>query len=76
MPSSQSDDLFYDYDFAVLPPSADLKRQYIVLKKDLELHYKDVLDLSPTNIGLKEIKLELDRGAITQLLPTYQVQVL
>jgi hypothetical protein len=70
-PVNSEEDYFYDYDFAVLPAEANGKSQYVVLKKDLELHYKDILDTTPANRGLKQIKLELDKGTITQVINTF-----
>lgn len=70
-PTNAEEDYFYDYDFVVLPAFGDGSCQYIVFKKDLDLYYKNLMDQEP----MKKINLDLDNGTVTQVLRTYQLNV-
>ncbi len=63
-------DYIYDYDFKMLPRSADGKTQYLVFKKGIEIYYRNLLDSNP-NTTFQKLDLELDNGVITQVLSTY-----
>lgn len=42
-PSQSDEDYVYDYDFKILPVSADGNTQYVVFKKDLDIYFKNLL---------------------------------
>ena len=82
-PGSEIEQQSFDYDFQLLPPRYALDgetilSQYIVIKRDLDLHYFDIRNeeaVRDATIPLQKVQLDLDLGQITQILATASPEI-
>lgn len=56
-------DFIYDFDFKILPRSADGKTQYLVFKKGLDIYFRNLHDENPV-ADFAKLDIDLDNGVI------------
>ena len=73
-PAQNESELVQDFDYQLLPLSGDGKSQYLIFKRDLVIHYMDIL-AAKDNLNFKKLSIDLDTGLITQILPTSSTHI-